>query len=240
MSIRLFYVIPVVVLGFILSGCSRASGDTTGAGDQTSAASPTTHTDFAKIKPHLHMVRLATDAAAAGNYPVAVEIMDTVTNAAPDVPEFRDLEAAFREMERQQTAAAIQKNAALARRRVSVELLKPAERTRVVLLMKRMQQIGQLPPDQRAAPAQELLADVQKLTLDQPNLTRGWLMQASLCLLLDDSLHGKIAARNLADLRAQESVDPKVQALLRSLQTKNWLSSEIKLPDPPPQQTATK
>jgi hypothetical protein len=216
-----------LILLLALVGCGRNEKPVLPQSDDPKA----TRDLVVRLQPHMKTLQLANEAMLQGKFWLAIGLMDYLTNKAPDIAELHAIDMAFRQTYQFHIAVAIKQNAAQPRHRLSVEQLKPADRTRILLLMKRMQQTGQLPLEQRAAAAQELLGDMQKLTLDQPDLTRVWLMQASLCLLLDDSLHGKIAARNLAELRADESVNPSVQTLLRQLQSQGWLAAEIKLPE---------
>jgi sulfur relay (sulfurtransferase) complex TusBCD TusD component (DsrE family) len=187
--------------------------------------------DFAKrAAPHAAAFRLAMDAAAQGQYAVAIGLLENLADKAPDVPEFRQLATFFRKAQQANIQLNIQKAAAQSRHRLTYQQLKLADRICVQRLSKNFIALGQMPASQRAAAAPELLDEVKKLTLDEPDYPRAWLMQASLCLMLDRSLEGKIAGKNLIELRAQESVAPEVQALLKQLQTKGWLPADTKLP----------
>jgi hypothetical protein len=228
MNLRAVFSSIVIASALAVVGCNKSANADDNTGKSKPAMSSIEQSNAAvrlarRIRPYAQTFQEACAAADHGYYPMAIGLMDYLTNKAPDIAEFHAVDTAFRTAYRTQLDQAIKRNAALSRPRLSVAQLKPEDQTRVQALMKRLEQIDNLPSDQRAAPSQELLADVKKLALDQPNLTRAWLMQATLSLTLNKPLEGRVAAHNLADLRAWESTKPEVLSLLTQLLFNDWM-----------------
>ena len=107
------------------------------------------------------------------------------------------------------------------RRRVSLEELDDGDRVTARLLMKRNARLDEAEGNWEAEAA-NLLRDVKRLNVRQPDFAPGWLMQAELALLLDRPLEGWAAARNLLELGIEQTVDPDVLAVVAELEHRGW------------------
>lgn len=80
-----------------------------------------------------------------------------------------------------------------------------------------------VPAQTRKEMGAELAPEVKKFAADHADLPAAWLLQAQMMLLLDRQLEGRIAGRNLEELRSWETSDKNVLRLLAEMQSRGWL-----------------
>lgn len=148
-------------------------------------------------------------------YEEAVALLDPLVEKNPSSASLREFRDDLKAMIYVEEAGLLP-----VRTRKSFDDLTSAQKSRIVVLSRAVANAnGTNSPD--------LMKRVKAITLDVPDYPRVWLMQARLALILDRALEGRIAARNLAELRAEESQDASVQATLKLLRERGWVRENI-------------
>lgn len=131
--------------------------------------------------------------------------------AHPDDPRWQQLaDIAMKEMEPPRT-------------RLTASQLPPDAGQQLARLSAEVGNWSALPPADQAPEAAGMMSAVKKFAGAYPDLPTGWLLQAQVALLANRPLEGRIAAKNLEELRAWETTSKEVLLLLSQLQIRGWM-----------------
>jgi hypothetical protein len=92
-------------------------------------------------------------------------------------------------------------------------------------LASQLVELAKSPPEKQNTLGQPLLDAAKKLALQNPDSIPCWLLQAQVCLILNNSLHGRVAGSHLVELRAWVDAPPPYFPALLKLVASGWMSS---------------